>query len=123
MEGRQLGPAGSEGRTGSEAGAGGAWMVGGAWAGLTEGAGRAAGLTCRILQRSDRQSMSSQGWYMPRVTQFSRITSMLIHSNHVRTKSRTQQLGGTLPPPTQVSTPLPARCLSGGTVPMFSKTF
>lgn len=40
-------------------------------------------LTCRILQRSDRHSMSSHGWYMPRVTQFSRITSMLTHSNHV----------------------------------------
>ena len=75
MEETQVGPAGSE------------------W----EGRGGAADLTCRILQRSDRQSMSSHGWYMPRVTQFSRITSMLIHSNHVRTKSRTQQLGGHSP--------------------------
>lgn len=40
-------------------------------------------LTCRILQRSDKHSMSSHGWYMPRVTQFSRMTSMLTHSNHV----------------------------------------
>lgn len=40
-------------------------------------------LTCRILQRSDRHSMSSHGWYMPRVTQFSRMTSMLTHSNQV----------------------------------------
>lgn len=51
------------------------------------------GLTCRILQRSDRQSMSSQGWYMPSVTQFNRITSMLTHSNHVHIESRTKLWG------------------------------
>lgn len=51
------------------------------------------GLTCRILQRSDRQSISSHGWYMPSVTQFSRITSMLMHSNHVHIESRTKQWG------------------------------
>lgn len=65
------------------------------WAVLARqgGAGRAAGLTCRILQRSDRQSMSSHGWYIPSVTQFSRITSMLTHSNHVHSESRTKQCG------------------------------
>lgn len=45
--------------------------------------GTAERLTCRILQRSDRHSMSSHGWYMPRVTQFRRMTSILTHSNHV----------------------------------------
>lgn len=65
---------------------------GAAWAGHSK-PGRAGRLTCRILQRSDRQSMSSQGWYMPSVTQFSRITSMLTHSNHVHTESRTKQSG------------------------------
>lgn len=51
-------------------------------------------LTCRIWQWSEAQSMFSQGWYMPRVTQFSRITMMLILSNHVlkglRSRSREQ---------------------------------
>ena len=42
-------------------------------------------LTCSIWQRSEVQSMFSQGWYMPSVTQLSRITMMLILSNHVRT--------------------------------------
>lgn len=65
---------------------------GASWAGRSK-PGRVGRLTCRILQRSDRQSMSSQGWYMPSVTQFSRITSMLTHSNHVHTESRTKQLG------------------------------
>lgn len=40
-------------------------------------------LTCKIWQRSEVQSMFSQGWYMPSVTQLSRITMMLILSNHV----------------------------------------
>lgn len=50
---------------------------------MGERKGKTERLTCRILQRSDRHSMSSHGWYMPRVTQFSRMTSMLTHSNHV----------------------------------------
>lgn len=41
-------------------------------------------LTCRTWQRSEVQSMFSQGWYMPRVMQFSRITMILMRSNHVR---------------------------------------
>lgn len=41
-------------------------------------------LTCRTWQRSEVQSMFSQGWYIPRVTQFSRITMILMRSNHVR---------------------------------------
>lgn len=40
-------------------------------------------LTCKILHLSDRQSISSHGWYIPRVTQFSKITIMLTHSNQV----------------------------------------
>lgn len=40
-------------------------------------------LTCKILHLSERQSISSHGWYIPRVTQFSKITIMLTHSNQV----------------------------------------
>lgn len=40
-------------------------------------------LTCKILHLSERQSISSQGWYIPRVTQFNKITIMLTHSNQV----------------------------------------
>ena len=39
--------------------------------------------TSRILHRSDSQSWSSQGWNIPRVTQFNKITSMEARSNHV----------------------------------------
>lgn len=42
------------------------------------------GLTFRILHLSESQLMSSQGWNMPSVTQFSRITSMEARSNHVQ---------------------------------------
>lgn len=39
--------------------------------------------------------MFSQGWYMPRVTQLSRITMMLILSNHVLTGPEVkEQTGG-----------------------------
>lgn len=139
MEGKRVRPAGSEeeedkreGRPRGEdvAGQGGAGhgkngrgmaRMGGAW---QEGRGMAAGLTCRILQRSDRQSMSSHGWYMPSVTQFSRITSMLIHSNHVRTKSRTKQLGDRGAPPTTNTGPphFPTGASPDGSMPTFSKT-
>lgn len=44
-------------------------------------------LTCKMLQRSESHLLSSQGWNIPRVTQFSRITSMLARSNHVRGRS------------------------------------
>lgn len=40
-------------------------------------------LTSRILHRSVSQLLSSQGWNMPSVTQFRRITSMDARSNHV----------------------------------------
>ena len=40
-------------------------------------------LTCKILHLSERQSISSHGWYIPRVTQFNKITIMLTHSNQV----------------------------------------
>lgn len=80
------------------------------------GQGGAGGLTCRILQRSDRQSMSSHGWYMPSVTQFSRMTSMLTHSNHVhRVKDKsvgTMAMGPSAPwnvMPTPHSPPPPPR--------------
>lgn len=49
---------------------------------------RGVELTCSIWQRSEVQSMFSQGWYMPSVTQLRRITMMLILSNHVATGSR-----------------------------------
>lgn len=47
-------------------------------------AGVRAQLTSRMVQRSDWHSTSSQGWNMPRVTQFRRMTSMLTCSNQVR---------------------------------------
>lgn len=50
----------------------------------------------RILQRVVVHSRSLQGWYIPRVMQFRRMTAILILSNHVHrglrknhTKSRT----------------------------------
>lgn len=39
--------------------------------------------TCSIWHRSEEQSMFSQGWYIPRVTQFNRMTMMLTRSNQV----------------------------------------
>lgn len=48
---------------------------------------RSEGHTCRILHRSESQLMSSQGWNMPSVTQFSRITNMDARSNHVEGRS------------------------------------
>lgn len=43
--------------------------------------------TWRILQRGEPQAVSSQGWNMPSVTQFRRITSMLSLSNQVHRSS------------------------------------
>lgn len=40
-------------------------------------------LTCSILQRGFRQVSSTQGWYMPSVMQFSKMTKMEMRSNHV----------------------------------------
>lgn len=53
---------------------------------------RGVGLTCSIWQRSEVQSMFSQGWYMPSVTQLRRITMMLILSNHVTTGRRLRSI-------------------------------
>jgi len=47
-------------------------------------AGQQGILTSRMVHRSDWHSTSSQGWNMPRVTQFRRMTSMLTCSNQVR---------------------------------------
>lgn len=41
--------------------------------------------TCSIWHRSEEQSMFSHGWYIPRVTQFNKITIILTRSNHVET--------------------------------------
>ena len=49
--------------------------------------------TCSIWHRSDEQSMFSQGWYIPRVTQFSRITIILTRSNHVETQLVKDNIG------------------------------
>jgi len=40
-------------------------------------------ITCRILHLLDMHWSSTHGWYMPKVTQFSSMTSMLALSNHV----------------------------------------
>jgi hypothetical protein len=46
-------------------------------------------LTCSILHLLETQPLSSRhGRYIPRVTQFNRITSMLIRSNHVMSELR-----------------------------------
>lgn len=41
--------------------------------------------TFSIWHRSEEQSMFSQGWYIPRVMQFNKITIILTRSNHVET--------------------------------------
>lgn len=41
--------------------------------------------TCNTWHLSEEQSMFSQGWYIPRVMQFNKITIILTRSNHVET--------------------------------------
>lgn len=49
-------------------------------------------LTCNILQRFFSHLSSTQGWNIPKVMQFNRITSIDTRSNHVLDGKENKQL-------------------------------